>query len=118
MIIDDSPSVRSTITELLSEDYDLIEAQNGLEGLARVVENSDLDLIISDLNMPELDGLSMCQKIMEKKLLPNTPIVILTTECSEELKAVGKKVGVTAWMVKPIPNILPKLIESLLQQVG
>jgi two-component system chemotaxis response regulator CheY len=102
LIVDDSDTLRIQLRKALEEGgYDVIEAEDGVKGLARATENNDLKLIISDYNMPEMDGVTMCRKIRELPGFDQIPMFMLTTEASPELKALGKEAGVKAWIVKP-----------------
>ena len=102
LLVDDSDAVRSELKELLtSTGYQVIEGVDGLDGFNQAKNNADIQLIISDLNMPEMDGIMMCSKIMELSQYKSIPIFMLTTEASVELKAAAKAVGVLAWIVKP-----------------
>lgn len=113
LIVEDSKDFRKKLKSLLEEDYDIAEATDGLEGL-QLIRDESFDLVITDLNMPNLDGLSMLQKIREEGL-EAPPIMMVTTEFDPELKKKGKEVGVSFWIVKPIsePKFL-KVVETLL----
>ena len=103
LIVDDSETVRTQLrNDLVSEGYTTFEASNGLEGL-RVLEGNlnKIDLIFCDINMPEMDGLSMCRELHKNPLLNKIPIFMLTTQTSQEMKSEGKESGVIAWIVKP-----------------
>ena len=104
LIVDDSETIRIQLkTDLTTNDssYEVIEAHDGLNGLEVLNTNKDVDLIICDVNMPEMDGLSMCEEIHKDETLNNIPIIMLTTQCSAEMKARGKENGVIAWITKP-----------------
>jgi two-component system chemotaxis response regulator CheY len=91
--------MRDTLKELLvPHGYDVIEAENGEEGLDMLGQHQ-VDLVISDLNMPGMDGLTMCGHMKAQGY--HIPIFILTTQTSPELKAQAKENGVVAWIVKP-----------------
>ncbi len=101
LIVDDSDTVRTQLkNDLANEGHATFEACNGLEGLKLVEENAtDIDLIICDVNMPEMDGLTMCRELHKT---PNKiRVIMLTTQTSAEMKAEGKESGVIAWVVKP-----------------
>ena len=100
LLVEDSKDFRKKLKNLLEEDYDIREATDGLEGL-QLIRDETFDLVITDLNMPNLDGLSMLQKIREEGL-EAPPIMMVTTEFDPELKRKGKEVGVSFWIVKPI----------------
>jgi two-component system, chemotaxis family, chemotaxis protein CheY len=102
LVVDDSDAVRGQVKAALEEaGFAVVEANDGLDGLTKANENKDLNLIISDVNMPRMDGLTMCQRLREITELATTPIFMLTTETDVSMKDKGKSVGVRAWMVKP-----------------
>jgi two-component system chemotaxis response regulator CheY len=101
MIVDDSPSLRTAVTIALENaGYDVLVGEDGADALTKL-EGQKVHLIISDLNMPNMDGFTFIQKVKEIPSYKFTPIVMLTTEASDDKKAQGKSVGVRAWMVKP-----------------
>jgi len=101
LIVDDSASLRQVVSiALKGSGYDVIEASDGNDGLSKLNGNK-VHLIISDVNMPGMDGLTMVSEI---KKMPNykfTPIIMLTTEAGGDMKEQGKAAGAKAWMVKP-----------------
>lgn len=76
----------------------------------------DYDMLISDINMPQLNGLDLAQKLKQNPNFKNKPILILTTESSAEMKAKGKAIGVTGWLVKPFSN--EKLVKAVSMVLG
>ena len=103
LIVDDSETVRTQLrNDLGHAGHTTFEASNGLEGL-KVLGDSEvkIDLIFCDVNMPEMDGLTMCRELYSNPLLNKIPIFMLTTQTSTEMKAEGKASGVIAWVVKP-----------------
>jgi len=115
LIVEDSMMVRMTVKRTLkSVDFEVVEAKDGAEGLAKVQADS-YDLILTDLNMPNMDGLTMIRHIRELPAYSATPIVMLTTESGEDKKAVGHGSGVSAWLVKPFePDHLIEVVGSML----
>lgn len=102
LVVDDAKTMRDTLKSLLlPAGFDVIEAENGEQGLEQMVQHP-VDLVISDLNMPGMDGLTMCEHMKEQGY--RCPIFILTTQTSSELKAKAKEAGVVAWIVKPHKN--------------
>lgn len=101
MIVDDSASLRQVVSiALKSAGYDVVEACDGKEALTKL-DGRKLHLIISDVNMPNMDGISF---VKAAKLLPAykfTPVIMLTTEASEARKKEGQAAGARAWVVKP-----------------
>ena len=101
MVVDDSASLRQVVSiALKGAGYDIIEAADGKEGLSKL-DGRKIHLIVSDVNMPNMDGITM---VKEVKKMPNykfTPVIMLTTESQEATMMEGKAAGVKAWMVKP-----------------
>ncbi|MCW8929997.1 MAG: response regulator [Gammaproteobacteria bacterium] len=120
LIVDDSETIRIQLkTDLNSGDnnYDIIEAHDGLNGLEVLNANKDVRLIICDVNMPEMDGLTMCEEIHKDDALNSIPIIMLTTQCSADMKARGKENGVIAWITKPHkPKMLLGGIKKILSR--
>ena len=105
LIIEDSEDFRSKMRSLLEIlDYEVIEASDGLEGIEAIKNESDIGLIISDLHMPNLDGLSMCKKILSDNIENEAPILMVTTEASPKLKKEGTDAGVYKWILKPVSD--------------
>ncbi|MFQ5518377.1 MAG: response regulator [Mariprofundus sp.] len=115
LIVEDSMMVRMTVKRTLaSVDFDVVEAKDGAEGLAKAQADA-FDLILTDLNMPNMDGLTMIKNIRQLPNYADTPIVMLTTESGEEKKAVGHGSGVSSWLVKPFePDHLIEVVGSML----
>ncbi len=115
LIVDDSASLRQVVAiALKGAGYNVLEGSDGSDGLSKL-DGTKVHLIISDVNMPGMDGLTM---VTEIKKMPNykfTPIIMLTTEAGADLKEKGKVAGVKAWVVKPFKpdqmlNAVSKLI--------
>lgn len=101
LIVDDSRSLREVVAiALKGAGYDVIEAGDGKEGLAKL-DGQKIHLIISDVNMPVMDGIAMVKEIKNNATYKFTPIIMLTTEAGADLKQAGKDAGVKAWVVKP-----------------
>lgn len=101
LIVDDSQAVRSLLQMTLRQDgYSIIQCANGKEALNEL-QGTDINLIISDVNMPEMDGLSFARSVRENQKYRFTPIIMLTTENHESIKMEGMAAGVRAWLVKP-----------------
>lgn len=102
MVVDDSEVIRFQLnTDLTKEGHEVVEAHDGLHGLQVLKDNKDVKVIICDVNMPEMDGLTMCENISKDAEVSHIPIVMLTTQNSPEMKARGKSLGVVAWVTKP-----------------
>ncbi|HEX7873514.1 MAG TPA: response regulator [Sphingobium sp.] len=115
LTVDDSSSLRMAIRIALSgAGYAVTEAADGLEGLAKA-QGSKFDLIITDLNMPNMDGLSMIKEVRKLPIQTGTPIIFLTTESDDAMKAQAKAAGATGWLVKPfVPDQLLKIARKVL----
>ncbi len=116
LAVDDSASMRQMVTfTLKGAGYEVEEAADGKEGLDKA-KSSKFDLVISDVNMPVMDGIAL---IKELRTLPDykfTPILMLTTESTSDKKQEGKSAGATGWIVKPFnPD---QLLETIKKVVG
>ena len=103
LLVEDTVEYREKLVEDLEKGgYTVVSASNGLEGIEILKQESGkVDLIVSDLHMPELNGLEMAQKIFDENMT-EAPIMILTTDASKEMKQKGKLVGIKTWILKPI----------------
>ena len=105
LLIDDSTLVRSEIKAMLKGfDVTILEAVDGREGLVAIAQNTDIDLVLLDVNMPVMDGLTMIEHLkdqLEASGRQRIPIVMLTTENSSEKVVRAKKAGITGWIIKP-----------------
>ncbi|MFW6029272.1 MAG: response regulator [Halanaerobiales bacterium] len=106
LIVDDSRTVRASVKYALSKgSYQVEEAVNGKEALDFLIEQAQADkrpgMIITDVNMPVMDGISFVREVKKLRKLKFIPIIILTTESQDELKLEGKKAGAAGWLVKP-----------------
>lgn len=101
LTVDDSTSVRQMVSFTLREaGYDVIEACDGKDALNKI-NSKNVNLIITDLNMPNMDGIELIKKVRGMPALKFVPIVMLTTESQTEKKMEGKQAGATGWIVKP-----------------
>ena len=101
LIVDDSETTRLQLFhDLKNEHYDVIEAENGLEGIDKIKNEIGINLIICDVNMPKMDGLTMLSKVKDT-IKDQIPVFMLTTESTIEMKQKGKENGVLAWIIKP-----------------
>lgn len=115
MTVDDSASVRQMVGfTLKNAGYTVLEACDGQDALAKV-NGSSVHMVITDLNMPNLDGIGLIRALREKPALKFVPIVMLTTESQGEKKAEGKAAGATGWIVKPFkPEQLLAVVKKVL----
>ncbi len=115
LAVDDSASMRQMVSfTLKGAGFGVIEAVDGTDALAKAKANS-VDLVLTDVNMPKMDGISL---IKELRSLPNykfTPMLLLTTESGVDKKSEGKSAGATGWIVKPFnPDQLLATIKKVL----
>ncbi|SCB59435.1 two-component system, chemotaxis family, response regulator CheY [Rhizobium aethiopicum] len=115
LTVDDSASIRlTTKVTLTNAGYSVTEAINGAEGLA-AAKGSSFDLIVTDLNMPVMDGLTMIEELRKLPPQAGVPIIFLTTESDADLKARAKAAGATGWLTKPFdPENLVKIVKKVL----
>ena len=100
LTVDDSSSVRQMVKFTLSDaGYTVIEAVDGNDALAKLTNS--VNLVITDLNMPNLDGIALIRKVRANPLYKGIPILMLTTESHDSRKLEGKAAGATGWIVKP-----------------
>lgn len=101
MIVDDSASVRQVVTiALKGAGYDVIDACDGEDALAKL-DGRKIHLIISDVNMPKMDGIAFVKELKTRPSYKFTPVIMLTTESADDKKTRGKEAGAKAWIVKP-----------------
>ena len=116
LAVDDSPSMRKMVSFTLSgAGYKVVEAVDGMDALEKA-EAQQIDLVLADQNMPRLDGIGLTKKLREHPRFKNTPILILTTESSDQMKQAGRAAGATGWLVKPFdPNRLIEVIQKVIR---
>jgi two-component system, chemotaxis family, chemotaxis protein CheY len=114
MIVDDSASLRQVVgISLRGAGYDVLEGCDGKDALSKL-KGQKVHLIISDVNMPNMDGISLVKAVKELPAYKFTPIVMLTTESQEGKKKEGQAAGAKAWMLKPFnPPQLLSVVQKL-----
>ena len=101
MTVDDSATVRQVLHMTLEEaGYDVVEAVDGADALEKLSEKS-VDMLVTDLNMPKVDGIDLIQQVRQKPGNRFMPIIMLTTESQPEKKSAGKTAGASGWITKP-----------------
>lgn len=101
LTVDDSASIRMTTRiALTNAGYNVTEAVDGADGLQKIKSGS-FDLIVTDLNMPNMDGLTMIRSLRQLPAYMGTPVIFLTTESDGEIKQQAKAAGATGWLTKP-----------------
>jgi two-component system chemotaxis response regulator CheY len=115
MTVDDSASVRQMVSFTLRDaGYQVIEAVDGKDALSKL-NGSTVNMVITDLNMPNMDGIELIRKLRATPSCKFVPIVMLTTESQPEKKQEGKSAGATGWIVKPFkPDQLLAVIKKVL----
>ena len=115
LTVDDSASIRAAIKiALSSEGYSVTEAANGSEGLDKATAGG-FDLVVTDLNMPVMDGLTMIRQLRQRPAGAGVPIIFLTTESDADVKAQAKAAGATGWLTKPFdPEQLVRVVNKVL----
>jgi two-component system chemotaxis response regulator CheY len=116
LVVDDSVSMRQLVSfAVMKAGYDVCEAVDGKEGLAKVTAQK-VDMVITDVNMPEMDGLEFIKQFRERPEYKLTPILMLTTESQEWMKQASKQAGASAWIIKPFaPEQLVELVNRLIR---
>jgi two-component system, chemotaxis family, chemotaxis protein CheY len=114
MVVDDSASLRQIVgIALRKAGYDVLEAADGKDGLAKLT-GQKVHMIISDVNMPNMDGITFVKAVKQLAAYRFTPIAMLTTESQDEKKKAGQEAGAKAWVVKPFkPEQLLAVVQKL-----
>jgi len=115
LLVDDSVSMREMVSFTLKQaGHNVVEAEDGVQGL-QTAQNNTFNLVITDINMPNMDGITLTAKLRELDSYTFTPILILTTETSEPRKNEAKKAGATGWIEKPFdPDHLLSTINKVM----
>lgn len=115
LIVDDSASVRQMVEATLkSKGYAVIAANDGQSALD-TCKMQQFDFVLTDQNMPRMDGLTLIKSLRQLAQYARTPIVVLTTEAGDDMKVKGKAAGATGWMVKPFdPDKLLQITAKVL----
>ena len=116
LAVDDSPSMRQLVSMTLQRaGHDVHLAEDGVDAM-RVAAELDVDLVITDVHMPNLDGISLIKKLRGMAAYKYKPILVLTTESSSDMKMRGKEAGATGWIVKPFnADALLKVLDRVLE---
>src|ERR1700691_1125733 len=114
--VDDSPTIRQLVKMTLSRaGYEVTEAEDGAKGLQKASAEA-FDMVLSDINMPQMTGIEMLRSLRKLDQYKFTPIVLVTTESQPEKKAEGKAAGATGWIVKPFePDQLLAVVTKVLR---
>lgn len=119
LIVDDSRTIRMMVrTALEGRGYDVLEASNGVVALS-VLARQVPDLLLTDINMPEMDGLTLIREARAQPGLARLPILVLTTEFADDIKQEGRRAGANGWLVKPFnPKQLCDTVALALAKFG
>jgi two-component system, chemotaxis family, chemotaxis protein CheY len=114
MVVDDSASLRQVVNiALKGAGYDVVEAADGQIALTKL-DAHKINLIVCDVNMPNMDGISFVRELKQKASHKFTPVIMLTTESQEEKKREGQAAGAKAWVMKPFkPEVLLGAVQKL-----
>lgn len=116
LTVDDSPSIRGMVAfTLKGAGYTVVEAGDGADGLAKARTQS-FALVLTDQNMPRMDGITLIKSLRALPQYRSTPILMLTTEAGDAMKAQGRAAGATGWLVKPFDP--QKLLEVVRKVIG
>ncbi len=115
LAVDDSGSLRQMLSfTLKSAGYSVVEAVDGQDGLSKA-RQTRFDLVLTDQNMPAMDGLTLIRTLRALPEYARTPILMLTTESSDEMKARGRAAGANGWLVKPFdPRRLTEVVKKVI----
>lgn len=116
LVVDDSTSMRQMVSFTLKEaGFDVIEAGNGQEALDNVAGKA-VNVVVTDLNMPVMDGMTLIRELRGKPEFKFTPILMLTTESQDTKKQEGRDAGATGWIVKPFnPEQLMQVVNKVVR---
>jgi two-component system chemotaxis response regulator CheY len=116
LVVDDSSTMRQMVAYTLKNaGYDVVEAGNGKEAVGKLNGGTKPALVVTDLNMPEMDGITLIAEIRKMAAFKFTPILMLTTESADDKKKAGQAAGATGWIVKPFnPEQMLKVIQKVL----
>ncbi len=116
LIVDDSKTVRNLVAFIMKkEGFKVIAAEDGLDGLEKLYSSEKIDLIISDINMPRMDGFTFIKNVREQEAYRDIPIVVLSTEGQEKDIETGLSIGANLYMVKPAqPEKMVRNVKMLL----
>ena len=115
LTVDDSRTMRDLLRLALTQrGYRVLQAVDGLDGL-ETLETGEPDVIITDINMPRLDGFGFIERVRKEERYRATPILVLTTESGPEMKERARRAGATGWIVKPFD---PEKLSAAIRKVG
>jgi two-component system chemotaxis response regulator CheY len=102
LVVDDSATIRQQVSlALITAGFDVVQAADGLDGLAQVKQHDDIAMVLCDVNMPRMNGIDMVEQLKSDGGRPDLHVLMLTTEGAPALVARAKKLGAKGWIVKP-----------------
>lgn len=117
LIVDDSRTIRQQVGSVLTEaGYDVVEAEDGVQGLGAIGTQRDIALVICDINMPNMNGIEMLTTVKADAANAELPVVMLTTEGRADLIQQAKRIGAKGWVVKPFKS--DQLVAAIRRIVG
>lgn len=119
LVVDDSASMRQLVAFTIKDaGYEVLLAENGRDALEKM-SHTKVDMVITDLNMPEMDGITFIRELRGKADYKFVPIVMLTTESQEAKKQEGRAAGASGWIVKPFsPSQLMDVVRKFVKERG
>ena len=111
LVVDDSKSMRTVIAHAIHDSGYSCELANDGKMALEIAQNQSFDLVLTDINMPEMDGFTLIQELRKLKNYKHIPILVLTTEWSDDMKQKGREVNATGWLIKPFDPV--KLINTI-----
>ncbi len=116
LAVDDSAAMRQMVSfTLKGAGYEVLEANDGEEALAIAQDDASVDLVVTDVNMPKMDGIALIQQLRQLPAYKFVPMLMLTTESASDKKDAGKAAGATGWIVKPFnPEQLLAVVRKVL----
>ncbi|ACE84819.1 response regulator [Cellvibrio japonicus] len=116
LVVDDSASIRQVVgMALRGAGYTVVEASDGRDALSKL-DGQKINLVISDVNMPNMDGITFVKEMKQKPNYKFTPVIMLTTEGADDKKREGQAAGAKAWIVKPFrPEQMLQAVSMLIQ---
>ena len=119
LIVDDSEMVRERLKNLLHGKHTLFMAENGEKGLEAYIQHKPVDLVITDLNMPVMNGIKMCSEIIELEKKKSPPIIVISSEADSRMNTQLKSLGVVARIIKPFKDsTFCSVVERMFKYVG
>ena len=115
LAVDDSATMRQSVAlTLKQDDMEVMTADDGVDALSKVSAGFQADVVITDVNMPNMDGITLTAELRKVESYAKIPIIILTTESQAEKKQAGKSAGATGWVIKPFqPDQLVAIVKKV-----